>query len=374
MTSSSSPAIERLRIRHYIYDDLENPWVAGGGAVRVHEIYRRLTAEADVEVVTGRYPRAADGVNAGVRYVRSGLPRPYAVSRLSFAACASRGLRSDDYDAAFVDFSAYTWVNVPRNRPVALVVGQLVTPTAAQRWGSLAGSFFSRAEQRMLREARHVAAVSRPLLDQIRPYLRSDAHTGVVSAAVSDELFAIERAEQDYLLFLGRFDMFQKGIDTLLAAAPVLLRRYPELRLIIAGRGKDAAKIRAAIGDRAPQITLIEGVDAARRAALLRGALVLIVPSRFEGFGMVVAEGLAAGVPVVASQLAPLVDILRPPLGGEVFPADDPAALCSVVSALLDAPARRAALSIAGRALARRFSWDAVARDHLTFAHRLATA
>ena len=89
---------------------------------------------------------------------------------------------------------------------------------------------------------------------------------------------------------------------------------------------------------------------------------------------MVVAEALAAGVPVVASQLAPLVDIVRPPTGGEMFPPNDPAALCSVVSALLDAPERRAALSVAGRALARRFTWDAVARDHLAFAHRVAAA
>jgi glycosyltransferase involved in cell wall biosynthesis len=371
---SSCGASERLRIRHYIYDDPKNPWVGGGGALRVHEIYRRLTSETEAEVVTGRYPRAGDEVEAGVHYVRRGLPRPYAVSRLSFAACASRGLRSDDYDAAFVDFSAYTWVQLPRDRPVALVLGQLVTPTARQRWGSVAGSLFSRAERRMLAAARHVVAMSRPLLDEARPYLRSDAHADVVAAAAPDELFEIERAESDYLLFLGRFDMFQKGIDTLLAAAPAILRRYPEIRLVIAGRGKDAAKIRAAISDHAPRITLIEGVDAARRAELLRGALALIVPSRFEGFGMVVAEALAAGVPVVASQLASLADILRPPAGGEVFPPDDPAALFSAVSALLDDPDRRAELSVAGRALARRFSWDVVARDHLAFARRLASA
>lgn len=371
---SSVSAGARLRIRHYIYDHPKNPWVGGGGALRVHEIYRRLTSEAEAEVVTGRYPHAGDGVEAGVHYAHRGLPRPYALSRLSFAACASHGLCSDDYDAAFVDFSAYTWVQVPPNRPVALVLGQLVTPTARQRWGSLAGSLFSRAERRMLAAARHVAAVSRPLLDEVRPHLRSDAHTAVVSAAVPDELFALERVEQDYLLFLGRFDIFQKGIDTLLTAAPALLRRHPGLRLVIAGRGKDAAKIRAAVSDFAPRISLVEGVDAARRAELLRGALALIVPSRFEGFGMVAAEGLAAGVPVVASQLPPLVEMVRPPIGGAVFPPDDPTALCAVVSALLDAPARRAQLSAAGRALARRFSWDAVARDHLAFACQLASA
>jgi glycogen synthase len=341
--------------------------------VRVHEIYRRLTAELEVEVVTGRYPHAADGVDAGVNYLRRGATRPYALSRLSFAACASHDLRSDDYDAAFVDFSAYTWVSVPRNRPVALVLGQLVTPTAKQRWGALAGALFSRAEQRMLAEARHVAAVSRPLLDQVRPYLRPDVHADVVGAAVPDELFALERDEQDYLLFLGRFDIFQKGIDTLLTAAPALLRRYPGLRLILAGRGKDAARIRAAIRDE-PRITLIEGVDAEQRAELLRGARVLIVPSRFEGFGMVVAEGLAAGVPVVASNLAALVDLLRPPACGKVFPPDDPEALCAAVSTLLDAPEQRAELSKAGRVQAKRFSWESVARAHLEFARQLATA
>jgi len=78
-----------LRVLHFIYDDPANPWVAGGGAVRVFELYRRLGGRVDATVVTGNYPGAADGVQGGVRYLRLGATGPYALSRLTYARAAN---------------------------------------------------------------------------------------------------------------------------------------------------------------------------------------------------------------------------------------------------------------------------------------------
>jgi len=79
-----------VRVLHFIYDDRENPWVAGGGAVRAFEIYRRLTGRINVTVVTGNFPGAAAGVVDGVEYVRVGARSPYAWSRLTYALGANR--------------------------------------------------------------------------------------------------------------------------------------------------------------------------------------------------------------------------------------------------------------------------------------------
>lgn len=78
------------------------------------------------------------------------------------------------------------------------------------------------------------------------------------------------------------------------------------------------------------------------------GALALLVPSRFEGFGMIAAEGLTAGVPVVASRIVALVEVVRPPQGGIVFTPGDPAALTRAVGQRLDSRERRVALGLAG--------------------------
>jgi phosphatidyl-myo-inositol alpha-mannosyltransferase len=94
---------------------------------------------------------------------------------------------------------------------------------------------------------------------------------------------------------------------------------------------------------------------------------VLIMPSRFEGFGMVAAEGMAAGVPVVATDLDSLPEVVGAPDAGVLFRGGDPQALAEAVQALLDDPEERSRLSEAARARARRFTWDAVAAAHLEF-------
>ena len=81
-----------MRVLHCIYDDPSNPWVAGGGSLRVLELYRRLTDRVEVTVATGSFPGSRDEVRDGVRYVRLGVPSPYALSRLSYGAAATRML------------------------------------------------------------------------------------------------------------------------------------------------------------------------------------------------------------------------------------------------------------------------------------------
>ena len=64
----------KIRILHLIYDHINNPWVGGGGAVRVYEIYRRLADKHDIEVVSGKYPGAENYTedNVSVQVCRDG--------------------------------------------------------------------------------------------------------------------------------------------------------------------------------------------------------------------------------------------------------------------------------------------------------------
>jgi len=91
-----------------------------------------------------------------------------------------------------------------------------------------------------------------------------------------------------------------------------------------------------------------------RPEGVLTRATLLIQPSRHEGFGSVVLEALALGVPVVASAVGGLPDALAGG-GGVLVPPNDPTALANAVAGLLAEPARRAALGEAGRAAAAGF-------------------
>jgi glycosyltransferase involved in cell wall biosynthesis len=362
-----------LRVLHVIYDDPFNPWVAGGGAVRVFELYRHLSGEVDATVATGNYPGARDQTIEGVRYLRLGAAGPYAWSRLTYARAANALLRSAAYDAAVFDFSTYTPVFVPAGRSAGITVHHVSGPTARERWGPLLAPAIGRLETAMIRRAVRLSATSLATRDLLRT-IAPDVPIDMVYAGVPDELFDLPRRPENFLLYFGRLDVFQKGLDTLLEAFALLVRDRPALELRIAGRGKDAARVAAMARDLGidGHVVMMGAVSEAERQALFAGAAVQLMPSRFEGFGMVAAEAMAAGVPLVAAAAGSLPEVVDAPRGGLTVPAGDARALARATARLLDAPAEREALSVSARASAERFRWGAVAADHLRFLHRIA--
>jgi glycosyltransferase involved in cell wall biosynthesis len=365
----------RMRVLHCIYDDPDNPWVGGGGAVRVREIYRRLSDRVRATVLCGHYPGARrEEVIDGVRYLRRGAARPYAWSRATYARAANGALRRGGFDAAVFDFSTYTPVFVPGGAPVGITVHHVSGPTAEARWGRLGGFAVGGLERAMIRRGTRFSATSCATREHLVRLVPDGSTIDVVYAGVPDELFRMDRAEADYLLYFGRIDFFQKGLDTLLAAATALLRERPGLRLCIAGRGKDLAALRQRVAslEIADRVELRGAVSEAEKHELLRGALVQLMPSRFEGFGMVAAEAMAAGVPLVASAVDSLPEVVSAPEGGVLVPPTDVAAWISAVGGLLNDRTVRRQLSEGARAAADRFRWANVAEAHLTFLRRIA--
>ena len=156
--------------------------------------------------------------------------------------------------------------------------------------------------------------------------------------------------------FLGRFDEPRKGMAVLLDAVRALAPERPDLRVLVVGRG-DAAALRRAAGPVADRLDVLGPVDDVTKAAALRRMDVFCAPNTGgESFGMVLTEAMAAGTPVLASDL----DAFRAVLGdaGELFAAGD---LPARLAALLDDPVRRAACAAAGRARAAEFAWPVVA-------------
>jgi phosphatidyl-myo-inositol alpha-mannosyltransferase len=184
--------------------------------------------------------------------------------------------------------------------------------------------------------------------------------------------------------FLGRFGEPRKGMAVLLDALRRLAPDRPDLRLLVVGRGDEDALRRAAGPALADRLDVLGGVDDATKAAALRSMDVYCAPNTGgESFGMVLTEALAAGAPVVASDLGAFRAVLRPtgtsdggnpdgtdhdsdrpPAGidaGVLFPTGDAAALADALGALLDDPARRTALHVTGQARAAEFDWPVVA-------------
>ena len=362
-------------VLHIIYDDPKNPWVGGGGAVRVRELYRRLVGRVNVSVITGNYPGAKDEVIDGVRYVRLGSRSPYAWSRITWGREVNRLLRSAVYDAAIFDFSGYSPVFLPRNRPTGVTVHHVSQPTAKHRWGSLLSGVLGVVERAMMRRAGRASATSQSSLktvQRIAPGMPVD----MVGAGVPENLFQLARRPGKFLLYFGRLDIFHKGLDTLLEAVAILARERPDIEMRIAGRGKDAERVASLAKELGIErnVVVLGAVSDEERNALLSEAAIQLMPSRFEGFGLAAAEAMAAGVPLVASSAGSLPEVVDAPRGGVLVPPDDPAALAAATGKLLDDPYGRSTLSITARESARRFSWSSVAEAHLEFINHIAAA
>jgi glycosyltransferase involved in cell wall biosynthesis len=241
--------------------------------------------------------------------------------------------------------------------------------SANARWGKVLGRLVAYQERKRLRQARFFSATSGTTDVRLRAIVGEGAIIHRIGAGVPDELFNLPHRDAGYLLYFGRLDWIQKGLDTLLGAMAILVRVRPDLNLKIAGRGRDVGRVRdlaQALGIER-NVEYLGAVTEPEREALFAGASMLLMPSRFEGFGMVAAEAMAAGVPVVASNADSLPEVVDPPAGGVLVDPGDAAGLAEAASRLLDHAAERDQISRTARASAERFRWERVADQHLDF-------
>lgn len=130
--------------------------------------------------------------------------------------------------------------------------------------------------------------------------------------------------------------------------AAVAADRPARLLLIGDGPERPAVEARIAAHGLADRVRLLGRQD--HFEALLRACAVFVLPSRTESFGLAALEALASGVPVVASAVGGLDEVVRPGVTGGLAAPDDTEGMVAAIAALLDDPARRAAMGAAARA------------------------
>ena len=166
------------------------------------------------------------------------------------------------------------------------------------------------------------------------------------------------------VVFLGRIDEPRKGLAVLLEALPELVSLVPDVRLLVAGPG-DADDVREAVPpslrDRVELLGRISEEDKPRVFA--SGDVYCAPNTHGESFGIVLVEAMAAGTPVVASDLEAFRRVLREGEAGVLVPVRDAGALAAALGALLQDPARREQLARAGRRTVQAYDWSSVTRS-----------
>jgi phosphatidylinositol alpha-mannosyltransferase len=197
-------------------------------------------------------------------------------------------------------------------------------------------------------------AVSAAAADTMARY--SDAPVEVIPNGLDVERFGGHRAcgTRPTVLFLGRVDEPRKGLSVALRALRTVAAEVPGVRLVVAGAGTVPSGLE-------PHVEVLGPVTEADKAVLLREADVVLAPHLGgESFGIVVAEAMAAGAPVVASDLPAFRALLGDGRHGILVPPGRCADLAAAVTGLLADPARRTSLGRSGREAARRLDWTVV--------------
>jgi phosphatidylinositol alpha-mannosyltransferase len=166
--------------------------------------------------------------------------------------------------------------------------------------------------------------------------------------------------------FIGRLDEERKGLPTLLAALTDVVAARPGVRLLVAGRGDEEEAVEDLTPEVRAAVTFLGVVSEVDKARLLRTVDAYVAPNLGgESFGIVLVEAMAAGAPVVASDLDAFGRVLDGGRVGVLFPTGDTGGLATALLQLLDDVPRRAALSVAAADWVRRYDWATVGDELL---------
>ena len=190
---------------------------------------------------------------------------------------------------------------------------------------------------------------------------------GIIRAippGIHPQRFSEARPEGPFVLSVGRLYP-RKGLGHLLRAMPAVLARVPEARLLLAGRGESEAELRAlakelGLGD---AVEFLGHVPDDALPALYSRAAVFAMPSVYEGYGLVMLEAMASGLPVVAFRTGGAPELVR---DGETGFLADPATLGDRLARVLEDAAKARAMGRRAReeALAG-YTWPTIAKRTL---------
>jgi len=176
-----------------------------------------------------------------------------------------------------------------------------------------------------------------------------------------------EKWQGNTIGFIGRFEEPRKGLSILLGALPVIARFAPDVKVFVAGPG-DSTEVEESID---PQLrhrfTFLGKISEEDKANFMSSVALYVAPNTGgESFGIILAEALAGGACVVASDIPAFDDLLGHGEFGAIFKSEDSTDLAKVIIDLLRNEKKRSELAAAGGVRGQSFDWEIIAQQILS--------
>jgi glycosyltransferase involved in cell wall biosynthesis len=359
-----APGRSRKRVVISSYDSPLNRHYAGGGAVVVDRVARGLAREFEVTVVTAaRRPGTAQRDRIRYRYlpVCWAGPRP---GQLLFHALLPFAAWRMPHDLWIESFTPpFSTSFTPLFSP-ARVVGLAQTLSGERMWHRYHLPFF--VIERLGLRCYHDVVVLNPADAAIIKRRNPSATVRVIPNSMElPEVDEQSYGRGEHILFLGRIEVWAKGLDLLLAAYE---QSQVVMPLIIAGAGgrSDERKLATLLTASRGDVRWLGRVDGQRKAELLRHSAFMVLPSRSETFGLAALEAMANGKPVLHFDL-PELEWMQ---GNVCVPSFDAAAMSRSIRELTGDQSRRRELGRMARAAAEQFRPDLMEQQYLALARQ----
>lgn len=350
-----------MRILHLAFEDPLQPG-SGGGSVRVREINRRLAERHEITNLVAAYPGAKPRVEDRVRWVPIGARTHKKLALLSYFALLGSEVVRRPHDLLVEEFGApFSTGFSPlfTRKPVVASVQWLFASQMRQKYQLP----FDEVEKRGLCFYNRFIAVSRWLADELRTR-RPGAAIEIIPNGVEKIAYETRALTPGHLLFVGRLELISKGMDFLFEILARICRmrgrRVPPL--IIVGDGPDRKAIERLAASRGlSHLVQFRGrIEGAEKYRLMSGAHAVLMPTRYETFGLVAIESLAAGAPLVAFDVGPLREVVGEATGARLIRPWDLDAFAQEVLRFVDDRKLREQVREVGRCWTRRYDWEEI--------------
>ena len=376
-------------VSHYLYPDrVDQPGYAdeyahGGTEIAVYHLAQEMQRRGhQVEVFTtaldSRSVVELDKVNIH-RYATQ-----FRVASANFSWGLLRGpqevkvdLAHAHYNMPYADYSALLYKQ-KRGVPLVVTYHADAPETGGSFLRNQLQSFYNRhLLLRVLEEADIIITTSKSYIEDSRHLKKYREKIRVIANGINLEEFqsTLSRGEcrdrlglphhKVIILFFGNLVPY-KGPEVLLKAFSEVRKDHPEVLLFYAGRGslKDGLQSLARELELEDEVVFAGYVDDQDKAICYRAADIFCLPSvnRAEAFGIVNLEAMASGLPIVASRLGGIPDLVREGENGILFEPGEVDELAQVLGYMIDNPEERWKMGRAGKKMAEDYSWAKIAQ------------
>lgn len=357
-----------MKILHLLYESKGDYFGIGGVGIRAYEIYRYLREKHEITLLCKKYPGAEDGYREDLRHRFVGSASSnFTKALLSYSYQAALFVKRHgrEFDVILEEFSPAipTFLHCFSERPIVLQVQGYTGKDYFKKYNIFKANFLYFLEHTRPGLYSNFIFISEAIRNKFP--IRKDARTEIIPNGVSPELLHLTPVESNYILYLGRIDMYGKGIDLLISAYEDCCKSFPDMKLVIAGEGREKdMKIFKDLLNRLPKavlenIELCGWVSGKKKEEVLRNALFVVCPSRHEVQPITTLEAMASGKAVIVSDIPAFSFVVRQQCGIS-FENGDTLSLARAMKSLISSGERRE-MGQRGRTWVQDYTWEKIA-------------